>query len=123
MHNPAELNESLERRVELLTEKVLFLEQQVKSLTDSQGGEIPHGMAPVSTLAAEFGISTKKAEELAKNTGVMMVKLKAGGFVAPEEKFREVARQVLRSAKRKYGSAYWYHPLLGKFQMSGGIPK
>ncbi|MCJ8554950.1 hypothetical protein MWG98_02165 [Klebsiella quasipneumoniae] len=123
MHNPAELNESLERRVELLTEKVLFLEQQVKSLTDSQGGEIPPGMAPVSTLAAEFGISTKKAEELAKNTGVMMVKLKAGGFVAPEEKFREVARKVLRSAKRKYGSAYWYHPLLGKFQMSGGIPK
>ena len=117
MHNPAELNESLERRIDLLTEKVLFLEQQVKSLTDSQGGEIPPGMAPVSTLA------TKKAEELAKNTGVMMVKLKAGGFVAPEEKFREVARQVLRSAKRKYGSAYWYHPLLGKFQMSGGIPK
>ncbi|ACI12036.1 hypothetical protein KPK_A0075 (plasmid) [Klebsiella variicola] len=53
----------------------------------------------------------------------MMVKLKAGGFVAPEEKFREVARKVLRGAKRKYGSAYWYHPLLGKFQMSGGIPK
>ena len=123
MHNPAELNESLERRVELLTEKVLVLEQQLKSLTDSLGGEIPPGMAPVSTLAAEFGISTKKAEELAKNTGVMMVKGKAGGFVAPEEKFREVARQVLRSAKRKYGSAYWYHPLLGKFQMSGGIPK
>ncbi|MCZ0883261.1 hypothetical protein [Raoultella ornithinolytica] len=123
MHNPAELNESLERRVGLLTEKVLVLEQQLKSLTDSQGGEIPPGMVPVSTLAAEFGISTKKAEELVKNTGVMMVKLKAGGFVVPEEKFREVARQVLRSAKRKYGSAYWYHPLLGKFQMSGGIPK
>ena len=50
MHNPAELNESLERRVDLLTEKVLFLEQQIKSLTDSQGGEIPPGMAPVSTL-------------------------------------------------------------------------
>lgn len=45
-------------------------------------------MAPLSTLAAEFGISTKKAEELAKNTGVMMVKLKGGGFVTPEEKFR-----------------------------------
>ena len=84
MHNPAELNESLERRVDLLTEKVLVLEQQLKSLTDSQGGEIPPGMVPVSTLAAEFGISTKKAEELAKNTGVMMVKLKAGGFVVPE---------------------------------------
>ena len=43
MHNPAELNESLERRVDLLTEKVLVLEQQLKSLTDSQGGEIPPG--------------------------------------------------------------------------------
>jgi hypothetical protein len=77
-------------------------------------------MTPVATLAAEYGISTKKAEELAKNTGVMLVKLKSGGFVAPDEKFREAARLVLRSAKRKYGSAYWFHPLLGKFQMSGG---
>ena len=65
----------------------------------------------------------KKAEELAKNTAVMLVKMKSGGFVAPAEKFREEARMVLRAAKRKYGSAYWYHPLLGKFQMSGGIPK
>ncbi|MDI0348430.1 hypothetical protein QIV92_03465 [Raoultella ornithinolytica] len=113
----------LEKRFELLVEKVLSLERQIKSLTDSQGGEIPPGMAPVSTLAAEFGISTKKAEELAKNTGVMMIKLKVGGFVVAESKFREEARLVLRRAKRKYGSAYWYHPLLGKFQMSGGIPQ
>ena len=113
----------LANRVDLLVEKVLHLEAQVKSLTDSQGGEIPPGMTPVATLAAEYGISTKKAEELAKNTGVMLVKLKSGGFVAPDEKFREAARLVLRSAKRKYGSAYWYHPLLGKFQMSGGIPQ
>ncbi|EGT5657677.1 hypothetical protein JD793_003850 [Citrobacter braakii] len=113
----------LSNRVELLVEKVLHLEAQVKSLTDSQGGEIPPGMTPVATLAAEYGISTKKAEELAKNTGVMLVKLKSGGFVAPDEKFREAARLVLRSAKRKYGSAYWFHPLIGKFQMSGGIPK
>ncbi|EJG9558063.1 hypothetical protein NBK70_002595 [Escherichia coli] len=35
----------------------------------------------------------------------------------------ELARQVLRSAKRKYGSAYWYHSLLGKFQLSGGGAK
>ena len=110
-------------RVDLLVEKILHLEEQVKSLTDSQGGEIPPGMTPVATLAAEYGISTKKAEELAKNTGVMLVKLKSGGFVAPDEKFREAARLVLRSAKRKYGSAYWFHPLIGKFQMSGGIPK
>lgn len=113
----------LEKRVDLLVDKVLSLELRIKSLTDSQGGEIPPGMSPVSSLAAEYGISTKKAEELAKNTGVMLVKLKSGGFVAPAEKFREEARMVLRSAKRKYGSAYWYHPLLGKFQMSGGIPK
>ena len=113
----------LTNRVDVLVEKVLHLEAQVKSLTDSQGGEIPPGMTPVTTLAAQFGISTKKAEELAKNTGVMLVRLKSGGFVAPDEKFREAARLVLRSAKRKYGSVYWYHPLIGKFQMSGGIPK
>lgn len=113
----------LANRVDLLVEKILHLEAQVKSLTNSQGGEIPPGMTPVATLAAEYGISTKKAEELAKNTGVMLVKLKSGGFVAPDEKFREAARLVLRSAKRKYGSAYWFHPLIGKFQMSGGIPK
>lgn len=113
----------LANRFDLLVEKVLQLEAQVKSLTDSQGGEIPPGMTPVATLAAEYGISTKKAEELAKNTGVTLVKLKSGGFVAPDEKFREAARLVLRSAKRKYGSAYWFHPLIGKFQMSGGIPK
>ena len=113
----------LANRVDLLVEKILHLEAQIKSLTDSQGGEIPPGMTPVATLAAEYGISTKKAEELAKNTGVMLVKLKSGGFVAPDEKFREAARLVLRSAKRKYGSAYWFHPLIGKFQMSGGIPQ
>ena len=113
----------LEKRLDLLVEKVLNLELQIKSLTDSQGGEIPPGMSPVSTLAAEFGISTKKAEELAKNTGVMLVRLKSGGFVAPDEKFREAARLILRKATRRRGSAYWFHPLIGKFQMSGGIPK
>lgn len=113
----------LTSRVDVLVEKVLHLEAQIKSLTDSQGGEIPPGMTPVTTLAAQFGISTKKAEELAKNTGVMLVRMKSGGFIAPDEKFREAARLVLRAAKRKYGSAYWYHPLIGKFQMSGGIPE
>ena len=58
----------LANRVDLLVEKILHLEAQVKSLTDSQGGEIPPGMTPVATLAAEYGISTKKAEELAKNS-------------------------------------------------------
>ncbi|EOV3233489.1 hypothetical protein ACYKVW_005157 [Klebsiella pneumoniae] len=122
MSSNVKFNE-LVKRFDLLVEKVTVLEEKVRMLTDTLGGEIPSGMAPIATLAAEYGISTKKAEELAKNTGVMLVKLKSGGFVAPDEKFREAARLVLRSAKRKYGSAYWFHPLLGKFQMSGGIPK
>lgn len=113
----------LEKRVDLLVEKVVTLERQIHALNDSQGGEIPPGMTPVAVLAAEFGISTKKAEELAKNTGVILIKQRSGGFITPDEKFREAARLVLRSAKRKYGSAYWFHPLIGKFQMSGGIPK
>ena len=110
-------------RVEALTARVGDLEARLNALVDSQGGNIPPGMAPVSTLAAEFGISTKKAEELAHNAGVMLVRHKSGGYLVPDEKFREAARLVLRAAKRKYGSAYWYHPLLGKFQMSGGLPK
>lgn len=55
---------------------MLTLELQIKSLTDSQGERFPGYGALFTLLAAEFGISTKKAEELAKNTGVMMVKLK-----------------------------------------------
>ncbi|WP_312758217.1 hypothetical protein [Pantoea brenneri] len=110
-------------RVEALTARVGDLEARLNALVDSQGGNIPPGMAPVSTLAAEFGISTKKAEELAQNAGVMLVRHNAGGYLVPDEKFREAARLILRAAKRKYGSAYWHHPLIGKFQMSGGIPK
>lgn len=110
-------------RVDQLVGRVEELENRVQALTASQGGEIPPGMAMVSTLAAEFGISTKKAEELAHNSGVLMVKHKGGGYLAHDGKFREAARIILRAAKRKHGSAYWYHPLIGKFQMSGGIPK
>ena len=98
-------------------------EERLHVMADSQGGDIPPGMSPVSTLAAEFGISTKKAEELAKNTGVLLVKHKGGGYLAHDEKFREAARLILRKATRRRGSAYWFHPLIGKFQMSGGIPK
>ncbi|WP_324029537.1 hypothetical protein GC087_02485 [Pantoea sp. JZ2] len=113
----------LSGRVDSLLQRVDELELKLKSLVATQGGEIPPGMSMVSTLAAEFGISTKKGEELAQNTGVMMVKHKGGGYLVHDEKFREAAGLVLKSAKRKYGSAYWYHPLIGKFQMSGGIPK
>ena len=113
----------LTNHVEQMVKRIDELESQVKVLAGTQGGDIPPGMAPLTTLAAEFGISTKKAEELAHNTGVLLIKQKSGGFIANDVKFREAARLVLRAAKRKYGSAYWFHPLLGKFQMSGGIPK
>lgn len=113
----------LSNRVDQMVGRIDELESQIKALADTQGGDIPPGMTPVSSLAAEFGISTRKAEELAHNTGVMLVKQKSGGFIVSDGKFREAARLVLCSAKRKHGSAYWYHPLIGKFQMSGGIPK
>jgi len=113
----------LANKVVVMEDRIAELEVIVRSLSDRDGGNIPAGMTPLTTLAAEFGISTKKGEELAKNSGVLLVKQKSGGYIVPDEKFREAARLVLRSAKRKIGSAYWYHPLLGKFQMSGGIPK
>lgn len=113
----------LANKVVVMEGRIAELEIIVRSLSDRDGGNIPAGMTPLTTLAAEFGISTKKGEELAKNSGVLLVKQKSGGYIVPDEKFREAARLVLRSAKRKIGSAYWYHPLLGKFQMSGGLPK
>lgn len=116
------LNE-LTDQIQSLVCKVERLESQVNAFIAAQGGEIPPGMAPLISLAAEFGISTKKAEELAQNTGVMLIRQKSGGFIVNDAMFRASARQVLRAAKRKYGSAYWYHPILGKFQMSGGIPQ
>lgn len=56
----------LENRVDLLVNRVTELEQQVRTLTESRGGDIPPGMAPVATLAAEFGISTKKPKSWQK---------------------------------------------------------
>lgn len=113
----------LANKVVVMEGRIAELEIIVRSLSERDSGNIPAGMTPLTTLAAEFGISTKKGEELAKNSGVLLVKQKSGGYIVPDEKFREAARLVLRSAKRKIGSAYWYHPLLGKFQMSGGLPK
>lgn len=78
---------------------------------------IPEGMAPLINLATEIGLSTSKAEALAQNSGVMMVRQKAG-VIVHEAKFREAALIVIREAKRKYGSKYWFHPLIGKFTMT-----
>ncbi|NCG50244.1 hypothetical protein [Serratia fonticola] len=100
----------LEQRVEAI-EKALAAIQHKDT--------IPEGMTPLTTLAAEMGLSTSKAEELARNCGVMIVK-KGNGHIVHEAKFREAALIVIKGAKRKYGSKYWYHPLIGKFIMIKG---
>ncbi|AEF47187.1 hypothetical protein SerAS12_4089 [Serratia sp. AS12] len=97
----------LEKRVEAL---------ELALVTMQRKGDVPDGMAPLTTLAAEMGLSTSKAEELARNCGVMIVR-QGNGYLAHAGKFREAASLVIRGAKRKYGSKYWYHPTLGKFIM------
>ncbi len=107
MISPMKFNE-LEKRVAALE---LALAAMVRKDT------CPEGMAPLTTMASEMGISTKKAEELARNSGVMIVRHGAS-YAVHEAKFREAALLIIRAAKRKYGSKYWYHPLIGKFTMS-----
>lgn len=107
MISPLKFNE-LEKRVAALE---LALSAMVRK------DACPEGMAPLTTMAAEMGISTKKAEELARNSGVLIVRHGAR-YAVHEAKFREAALIIIRAAKRKYGSKYWYHPLIGKFTMS-----
>lgn len=107
MISPLKFNE-LEKRVAALE---LALSAMVRK------DACPEGMAPLTTMAAEMGISTKKAEELARNSGVLIVRHGAT-YAVHEAKFREAALIIIRAAKRKYGSKYWYHPLIGKFTMS-----
>jgi hypothetical protein len=106
MISPLKFNE-LEKRVAALE---LALTEMVRK------DACPEGMAPLTTMASEMGISTKKAEELARNSGVMIVRHGAS-YAVHEAKFREAALLIIRAAKRKYGSRYWYHPLIGKFTM------
>nr|ELQ1455427.1 hypothetical protein [Providencia rettgeri] len=78
---------------------------------------IPEGMVSLTTLAAEMGLSTSKAELLAKNCGVLVVR-QNNQLIVNEAKFRQAALIIIKAAKRKYGSKYWYHPLIGKFTMT-----
>lgn len=100
----------LEKRVEALELTLLAMQRK---------DTVPEGMAPLTALASEMGLSTSKAEELARNCGVMIVK-QVNGHIVHEAKFREAALIVIRGAKRKYGSKYWFHPLIGKFIMIKG---
>ncbi|UNH31144.1 hypothetical protein [Moellerella wisconsensis] len=83
---------------------------------------IPEGMASLTTLAAEMGLSTSKAELLAKNCGVLVIR-QSHQLIVNEAKFREAATIIIKGAKRKIGSKYWFHPLIGKFTMSSGVKK
>lgn len=98
-----------------LVKRVKSLELALAAMQNREA--IPEGMAPLIMLATEIGISTSKAEALAQNSGVMMLRQKAG-VIVHEVKFREAALNVIREAKRKYGSKYWFHPLIGKFTMT-----
>lgn len=91
------------------------LEQLITAIQHKHS--IPEGMGPLTTLAAEMGLSTSKAELLAKNCGVLVVS-QSNQLIVNEVRFREAALIVIKAAKRKYGSKYWYHPLIGKFTMT-----
>lgn len=109
MISPLKYNE-LVKRVEALEMALAAIQRK---------DTLPEGMAPLTTLAAEMGLSTSKAEELARNCGVMIVK-QGHGHIVHEAKFREAALIIIKGAKRKYGSKYWFHPLIGKFTMTRG---
>ncbi|WP_431224801.1 hypothetical protein ACQ86O_08070 [Serratia sp. L9] len=98
-----------------LEKRVQSLELALSSLLRKD--TIPEGMTQLTSIAAEMGLSTSKAEELARNCGVMIVR-QGNGHIVHEAKFREAALIVIKGAKRKYGSKYWYHPLIGKFIMT-----
>lgn len=101
----------LEKRLEALELALLAMQRK---------DTVPEGMAPLTTMASEMGLSTGKAEELARNCGVMIVK-QGSGHIVHEAKFREAALIVIKGAKRKYGSKYWFHPLIGKFIMTKAV--
>lgn len=110
-----------------LTEKVnqyevrlTEMEQVIASMQRKHS--IPEGMSPLTTIAAEMGLSTSKAELLAKNCGVLVIR-QSNQLIVNEAKFREAATIIIKGAKRKIGSKYWFHPLIGKFTMSSGVKK
>lgn len=107
MISPIKFNE-LEKRVAAL---------ELALAAMSRKDACPEGMAPLTTMAAEMGISTKKAEELARNSGVLIVRHGAS-YAVHEAKFREAALIIIKGAKRQCRSKYWFHPLIGKFTMS-----
>ncbi|OBY36358.1 hypothetical protein PR729_02420 [Providencia rettgeri] len=110
----------LSERVNQYEIRLSELEQAIAAMQRKQ--TIPEGMGPLTSLAAEMGLSTSKAELLAKNCGVLVVR-QSNQLIVNETKFREAATIIIKGAKRKIGSKYWFHPLIGKFTMSSGVKK
>ncbi|HDU8706050.1 hypothetical protein Q4S23_11955 [Morganella morganii] len=110
----------LAEQVRLYETRLTELEQVIATMQHKHS--IPEGMAPLTTLAAEMGLSTSKAELLARNCGVLVVR-QGNQLIVNESRYREAATIVIKGAKRKVGSKYWYHPLIGKFIMTRGVPK
>lgn len=69
-----------------LEDRVAVLEQTL--IATQKKAAIPEGMASLTTMASEMGLSTSKAEELARNCGVMIVR-HGNGHIVHEAKFRE----------------------------------
>lgn len=101
-----------------LTSRVMELEQRLGLLEAlQQKAGLPAGYAYITTMAGAYGLSTSKAEELARVSGVVSARHN-GQMIVNEARFREAAEIITSKAKRKIGSKYWYHPAIGKFTMS-----
>lgn len=51
----------------------------------------------------------------------MIIVKQGSGHILHEAKFREAALIIIKGAKRKYDSKYWFHPLIGKFIMTKAV--
>ncbi|WP_279205669.1 MULTISPECIES: hypothetical protein [Hafniaceae] len=101
-----------------LYERLNSVESRLDLLeTLQQKAGLPAGYAYITTLAGAYGLSTSKAEELARVSGVVSARHN-GQMIVNEVRFREAAEIITSKAKRKIGSKYWYHPAIGKFTMS-----
>ena len=110
-------------RLQAICHRLDVMESRLEALESLQkNGNIPEGYGYLSILAANYGLSTAKAQELAQASGVSLARHR-NQYIVHEVSFNEVALYVTSRAKRKVGSKYWYHPLIGKFQMTKAVQK
>lgn len=99
---------------------IASLERRIANLEVlQQKSGMPNGYTLIALVARTHGLSTGKAEELARVAGVAHARYN-GGVIVDEARFNEVAGAVISKAVRKIGSKFWYHPMLGKFTLTKG---